>query len=136
MENLQNQFFDIVTYKKPKNPIKLLMYKYIMWKYFRDLSRLSPSFNTMVEMAAFIKLAETIWFYRNDVDVMCADLPVTYSKEGSIYILLMVSESTSCTIGLKQKTNQISISIKNTSKNEITSRVKLMKFYSLIFLML
>lgn len=124
MENLQNQFFDIVTYKKPKNPIKLLMYKYIMWKYFRDLSRLSPSFNTMVEMAAFIKLAETIWFYRNDVDVMCADLPVTYSKEGSIYILLMVSESTSCTIGLKQKTNQISISIKNTSKNEITSSIK------------
>lgn len=124
MENLQNQFFDIVTYKKPKNPIKLLMYKYIMWKYFRDLSRLSPSFNTMVEMAAFIKLAETIWFYRNDVDVMCVDLPVTYSKEGSIYILLMVSESTSCTIGLKQKTNQISISIKNTSKNEITSSIK------------
>lgn len=124
MENLQNQFFDIVTYKKPKNPIKLLMYKYIMWKYFRDLSRLSPSFNTMVEMAAFIKLAETIWFYRNDVDVMCADLPVTYSKEGSIYILLMVSESTSCTISLKQKTNQISISIKNTSKNEITSSIK------------
>ena len=124
MENLQNQFFDIVTYKKPKNPIKLLMYKYIMWKYFRDLSRLSPSFNTMVEMAAFIKLAETIWLYRNDVDVMCADLPVTYSKEGSIYILLMVSESTSCTIGLKQKTNQISISIKNTSKNEITSSIK------------
>lgn len=124
MENLQNQFFDIVTYKKPKNPIKLLMYKYIMWKYFRDLSRLSPSFNTMVEMAAFIKLAETIWFYRNDVDVMRTDLPVTYSKEGSIYILLMVSESTSCTIGLKQKTNQISISIKNTSKNEITSSIK------------
>ena len=113
MENLQNQFFDIVTIRKPNNPISRLVYEYKMWRYFRDLSRLSPSFNTMVEMAAFIKLAETIWFYRNDVDVMCADLPVTYSKEGTIYIVLMVSESTSCTIGLKQKTNQISISIKN-----------------------
>ena len=124
MENLQNQFFDVVTYKKPKNPIKLLMYKYKMWRYFRDLSRLSPSFNTMVEMAAFIKLAETIWFYRNDADIMCVDLPVTYSKEGTIYIILMVSKSTSCTIGLKQKSNQISISIKNMSKNEITSSIK------------
>lgn len=36
----------------------------------------------------------------------------------------MLSESTSCTIGLKQKTNQISISIKNMSKNEITSSIK------------
>lgn len=124
MENLQNRFFDIVTTNKPKNPISRLVYEYKMWRYFRDLSRLSPSFNTMVEMAAFIKLAETIWFYRNDADIMCADLPVTYSKEGTIYIILMVSKSTSCTIGLKQKTNQISISIKNMSKNEITSSIK------------
>lgn len=124
MENLQNQFFDVVTHKKPKNPIKLLMYKYIMWRYFRDLSRLSPSFNTLVEMAAFIKLAETVWFYRNDENNMYNGSPVTYSREGSIYIVLMVSESTSCTIGLKQKSNQISISIKNISKNEITSSIK------------
>ena len=55
---------------------------------------------------------------------MYNDSPVTYSKEGSIYIILMLSESTSCTIGLKQKTNQISISIKNMSKNEITSSIK------------
>ena len=75
-------------------------------------------------MAAFIKLAETIWFYRNDENDMYNDSPVTYSKEGSIYIVLMLSESTSCTIGLKQKTNQISISIKNMSKNEITSSIK------------
>lgn len=124
MENLQNQFFDIVTIRKPKNPISRLVYEYKMWRYFRDLSRLSPSFNTMVEMAAFIKLAETIWFYRNDENNMYNDSPVTYSKEGSIYIILMLSESTSCTIGLKQKTNQISISIKNMSKNEITSSIK------------
>lgn len=55
---------------------------------------------------------------------MYNDTPVTYSREGSIYIVLLVSESTSCTIGLKQKTNQISISIKNMSKNEITSSIK------------
>ena len=51
-------------------------------------------------------------------------LPITYSKDGFIYIEFALNDTNVCTIGLKQSNPTITLSILNTIKNEVISSIK------------
>lgn len=123
MEKLANQFFDKVIEPTPKWFFSKLIYKYKLSKYYGELINTSPSYAMMREMAAFIKIAEVSFFYHNTKDMQDM-LPITYSKDGFIYIEFALNDTNVCTIGLKQSNPTITLSILNTIKNEVISSIK------------
>lgn len=123
MSKLNNIFFDKVIEQAPSLFYKRWIYKYRLQKYYDDLINTSPSYDMMREMAAFIKIAEFSFFFHNTKS-MKDGFPVTYTKDGIIYIEFDLNDTNICTIGLNQKNTNITISILNNIKNEIISSLK------------
>lgn len=116
--NNMNIFLKYI-YNKPSNIIKLFFYKFKMKKFRRDILRSSPSFIILWQMADFIKYAERIFFYSNNLsDSLYSSDDYEHNRNG--FKVNNKEYDVTITIKLYKETSKVALEI-SRGKNKKTT---------------
>lgn len=117
-----NMFIDKIYGKKKKSFFRFLsyiLYEKKIKKFKKNILSMSPSFDVLWQMANFIKLAEEIFFYDNNIDgVLYSSRSYGYRENG-----FKINDGSSIIVlKLYDERKKVSLEVKRSNGGELISR--------------